>query len=104
MCRALSAKNMFQFVDRSIPVHVLHDPSRKAWERCNILIHSVIEYSPKLFHDRDIALMNVVAKVHPETAALLFHFHIERNVRAKCIMDCRVNPKLKDVKVDEKEK
>lgn len=48
--------------------------------------------------------MNVVAKVHPETAALLFHFHIERNVRAKCIMDCRVNPKLKDVKVDEKEK
>jgi len=32
MCRALSAKNMFQFVDRSIPVHALHDPSRKAWE------------------------------------------------------------------------
>jgi len=45
MCRALSAKNMFQLVDRSNPVHVLHDPSRKVWERCNILIHSWIAYS-----------------------------------------------------------
>lgn len=54
--------------------------------------------------DKDTTLMNVVAKVLPKTIALLFHFHIERNVRAKSITNCRVKPKLKGVKVDGKDK
>jgi len=48
--------------------------------------------------------MNVVAKVLPEIVALLLHFHIEKNERAKCITDYRVKPKPKDVKVDGKDK
>jgi len=47
--------------------------------------------------DRDNALMNVVVKSLPETSGLLCYFHIGKNVRAKCIMDCRVKPKAKDV-------
>jgi len=49
--------------------------------------------------DRDNAPMNVVAKVLPETTVLLCYFHIRKNVRVKCITDCRVKLKLKDVKV-----
>jgi len=51
--------------------------------------------------DRDTSLMNVVATVLPETSALLCYFHVGRNVRGNCIIDCRV--KLKDVKMDGKE-
>jgi len=47
--------------------------------------------------------MNVVAKVLPETDTLLCYFHIEKNIRAKCITDCRVQPKPKDVQVDGKD-
>lgn len=47
--------------------------------------------------------MNVVAKVLSETAALLCYFHIEKNVRAKWITECRVKSKSMDVKVDGKE-
>jgi len=54
--------------------------------------------------NRGTALMNFVAKVLPETAALLCHFHIERNVRVKCITNRWVKPKSRDVKVDEKDK
>jgi len=52
--------------------------------------------------DKDTTLMNVVAIVLPETSAILSYFNIGRNVRAKCITNCRVKPK--DVKVDGKEK
>jgi len=51
----------------------------------------------------DNAQMNVVAKVLPETDAILCYFHIGKNVRVKCITDFRVKAKLKDVIVDEKE-
>ena len=53
--------------------------------------------------DRDNAMMNDVSKVLPETAALLCCFHTGKNVKAKCITNCRVKPKPKDVKVDGKE-
>ena len=53
--------------------------------------------------DRDNALMNVVAKVLPETNDILCYFHIGKNVKAKCITYCRIKPKSKDVKVDEKD-
>ena len=42
MRRALGAKNKFDFVDGSIPVPTEFDPSFKAWNRCNMLIHSWI--------------------------------------------------------------
>jgi len=35
--------------------------------------------------DRDINLMKVVATIFPETTAILCHFHIGKNVKAKCI-------------------
>ena len=34
--------------------------------------------------DRELALMNAVAKVFPTSTNLLCHFHIKKNVRAKC--------------------
>lgn len=52
--------------------------------------------------DKDTTLMNVVATVHPKTSAILCYLYIGRNVRAKCITNCRVKPK--DVKVDGKER
>ena len=36
--------------------------------------------------DRDTTLMNAVATILPETSAILFYFHVGKNVRAKCIM------------------
>jgi len=54
--------------------------------------------------DRDGALMNVVATTFLETYTMLCFFHIGKNVRAKCITDCRVKPKpSKDAKVDKKQ-
>jgi hypothetical protein len=52
--------------------------------------------------DMDTALMNVVATIFLETTTSLFHFHVGKNVRAKCVTDCKVKPK--DVKVDGKDK
>jgi len=67
------------------------------------LLSSKLNMPKVVVTDRDNALMNVVAKVLPETAILLCYFHIGKNVRAKCIIDCRVKPTLKDVKVCGKE-
>jgi len=53
--------------------------------------------------DRDTSLMNVVGTVLPETDTMLCLFHIGKNVRARCITDCRVKPKRpKGAKVDRK--
>jgi len=35
--------------------------------------------------DRDTTLMNVVATIFPKTIALLCHFYVGKNARAKCI-------------------
>ncbi|GAU45259.1 hypothetical protein TSUD_291430 [Trifolium subterraneum] len=43
MCRALGGKMKFDFVDGSIPVPIdPFDPSLRAWNRCNMLVHSLI--------------------------------------------------------------
>lgn len=42
MRRALGARNKYDFVDGLIPVPTEFDPSFKAWNRCNMLIHSWI--------------------------------------------------------------
>lgn len=41
MRRALGGKNKFDFVDGSIPVAAEFDPSFKAWNRCDMLVHSL---------------------------------------------------------------
>jgi len=53
--------------------------------------------------DRNNALMNAVAKVLPETYHILSYFHIVKNVKAKCITNCRVKTKPAGAKVVEKE-
>lgn len=40
MRRALGSKNKYKFVDGSIEVPNIADPSYIAWERCNLLVHS----------------------------------------------------------------
>ena len=47
--------------------------------------------------------MNVVAKVLPKTDHILCYFHIEKNVKAKCITDCRVKAKPTNEKVVDKD-
>jgi hypothetical protein len=42
MRRALGGKNKFEFVDGSIAVPSEFDPNFKAWNHCNMLIHSWI--------------------------------------------------------------
>jgi len=49
------------------------------------LLNSKLNMPRVIVTNRGTALVNFVAKVLPETAALLCHFHIERNVRVKCI-------------------
>jgi len=39
--------------------------------------------------DRNTALMNAVANVLPESYAMNCHFHVRKNVKARCILDCR---------------
>jgi len=54
--------------------------------------------------DRDNALMNVAGTVFPETNTMLCFFHIGKNVRAKCITDCKFHAKPpKGAIVDKKE-
>jgi transposase-like protein len=67
------------------------------------LLSSKLNMPKVVVTDRDNALVNVVAKVLPETDAILCYFHIGKNVRAKCITNCRVKAKHKDAEVDEKE-
>ena len=71
-----------------------------ALERCREWLDSKDLYPRVVVTDRDNALMNVVDTVFPKATALLCEYHIERNVRVKCKMDCKV----KDLKGnDEKE-
>ena len=67
------------------------------------LLSSKLNMPKVVVTDRDNTQMNVVAKVLHETAVRICYFHIGKNVRAKCIMDCRVKVKPKNVKVEEKE-
>ena len=39
--------------------------------------------------NRDKTLMNVVATVLPECYAMNCYFHVQKNVKARCILDCR---------------
>jgi len=66
------------------------------------LLTSKLNMPKVIVTDWDPALMNVVAKVLPKTDHVLCYFHIEKNVKAKCITNCRVNAKPSKAKVVDK--
>jgi len=45
--------------------------------------------------------MPIFFKVFPKTNHVLCYFHIEKNVKAKCITDCRVKAKVVEKEVKE---
>jgi len=53
--------------------------------------------------DRDPDLMTVVAEVLPKMDHVLCYFHIEKNVKSRCITDCRVKTKPSKGKVVDKD-
>jgi len=53
--------------------------------------------------DRDPALMKAVAEVLPKMDHVLCYFHIEKNVKSRCITDCRVKAKPSKGKVVDKD-
>ncbi|GAU48591.1 hypothetical protein TSUD_405820 [Trifolium subterraneum] len=64
MRRALGAKLKFEFVDGSIPAPVdAFDPSYRAWNRCNMLIHSWIMNSVDSSIAQSIVFMENVSDV-----------------------------------------
>lgn len=67
------------------------------------LLTSKLNMPKVVVTDRDTALMNVIATVLPETYHILCYFHIDKNVKAKCITDCRVKVKPTDAKVVDKD-
>ncbi|CAK8562203.1 unnamed protein product [Lathyrus sativus] len=54
-----------------------------ALEVCQSLLKDQVEMPKAIVIDRDIALMNVVAKVFPFSNALLCRYHITKNVRSR---------------------
>jgi len=67
------------------------------------LLFSKLNMPKVVVTDMDNAMMNVIAKVLSEIDAILCYFYIAKNVRAKCVTNCRVKAKPKDAKVDAKE-
>jgi transposase-like protein len=67
------------------------------------LLTSKLNMPKVVVTDRDTALMNVIATVLPETYHILCYFHIEKNVKARCITNCKVKAKHTYVKVVDKE-
>ena len=61
-----------------------------ALQECDSLLKCKKQIPKVIVTDRETALMNVVAKFFPTSSALVCEFHILKNVRAKCILDCRV--------------
>jgi len=53
--------------------------------------------------NRDPALMKAVAEVLPKTNHVLCYFHIEKNVKSRCITNCRVKAKPSIGKVVDKD-
>jgi transposase-like protein len=81
----------------------LEDNFTWALEMSVDLLTSKLNMPKVVVTDRDNALMNDVAKVLPEIEHINCYFHIVKNVKAKCITDCRVKVKPTDAKVVEKE-
>jgi len=83
--------------------YLTHDASVKS-HRVTVSVQNSSVYAPSTIFFPSTVLMNAVATVFPETYTMLCYFHIGKNVRAKCITDCKVKPKPpKDAKVDKKQ-
>jgi len=67
------------------------------------LLNSKLNLRKVIVTDRDTALMNVVAPVLPKTKHVLCYFHIEKNVKAKCITNFRIKANQPNAKVVDKE-
>jgi len=51
----------------------------------------------------DPALMKAVAEVLPKTDHVFCYFHIEKNLKSRCVTDCRVNANPSKAKVVDKD-
>jgi len=61
-----------------------------ALQECANLLKCKKQTLKVIVTDRDTGLMNVVANIFPKSTALVCEFHILKNVRARCILDCKV--------------
>ena len=62
------------------------------------LLTSKINMPKVIVTDKDTTLTNAVATFLPESSAILCYFHVQKNVKAKCILDCRYHLGKKDGK------
>ena len=53
------------------------------------LLMSKMNMPKVVMTDRDTTLMNTVANVLPESYAMNCYFHVQKNVKARCILDCK---------------
>jgi len=67
------------------------------------LLTSKLNMPNVIVTDRDPTLMKAVANVLPKTYHVLCYFHIEKNVKSRCITDCRVKAKPSGAKVVDKD-
>ena len=70
-----------------------------ALEMLDGLLTSKLNMPNVIVIDRDPTLMKVVVNVLPKIYHILFYFHIEKNVKSRCITDCRVKSKPSKGKV-----
>jgi len=62
------------------------------------LLTSKINMPKVVVTDRDTTLVNAVATVLPKSSAILCYFHVQKNVKAMCILDFRYPLEKKDGK------
>jgi len=74
-----------------------------ALEMLDGLLTSKLNMPNVIVIDRDPTLMKVVVNVLPKIYHILFYFHIEKNVKSRCITDCRVKVKPSGTKVVDKD-
>ena len=53
------------------------------------LLTSKMNMPKVVLTDRDMALMNAVANVLPKSYAMNCYFHVQKNVKSRCILDLR---------------
>jgi len=54
---------------------------------------------PKVIvNDRDMSLMKAIGNVSPESYAMNCYFHVQANVKQRCILDCKYPSEKKDMK------
>jgi len=62
------------------------------------LLMSKMNMPKVIVTDRDMSLMNAVGNVFPESYAMSCYFHVQANVKQRCILDCKAPLEKKDGK------